>query len=89
MTPDAQPIDCAGCGEPCEAWPAGGGYGHNPAPFLDEGRVCDWCNHHILMGRLIMTQGAPFDIARTLTVLNMRHRSTTEARAALRGEVDA
>lgn len=96
MTPDAQPIDCAGCGEPCEAWPAGGGYGHNPAPFLDEGRVCDWCNGHILFGRLLLAQGAPFDVARKLTVGKMQQRSVLEGldalrevHACLRREVDA
>lgn len=56
MNPDTQPIDCDGCGEPCEAWPAGGGYGHNGAPFFD-GRVCANCNESVVMGRILLASG--------------------------------
>lgn len=50
---DTQTIDCAGCGKPCEAWPAGGGYGHNGAPVVN-GRVCNDCNGDVIQARFAM-----------------------------------
>lgn len=70
---DTQTIDCAGCGKPCEAWPSGGGYGHNGAPFI-AGRVCNDCNGDVVQGRVMLLWGVGVATTRAAVLEAMASR---------------
>ena len=76
---DAQTIDCAACGKPCEAWPTGGGYGHNGAPFYQEGRVCNACNGEVVAGRFYLLNGEPFGVVASFVDLCIKSRPEVSA----------
>lgn len=42
---------CSICGAPVEAWPGGGGYGHNPEPVVpfESGPCCTHCNDSVVI----------------------------------------
>lgn len=59
-------MDCVICKREVEAWPGGGGYGHNPAPWPlspsskdeDAFRCCNWCNENIVIPLRMRMAGA-------------------------------
>ena len=76
---ETKAADCAACGKPCEAWPTGGGYGHNGAPFYEEGRVCNACNGEVVAGRFYLLNGEPFGVVASFVDLCIKSRSEVSA----------
>jgi hypothetical protein len=73
---DVEAPKCIICGNQVEAWPGGGGYGHNPDPvamrFNKDGsaKACNWCNEHVVIPvRLRAVQAR-------MSVADGKHRQT-------------